>query len=355
MLWITFIVLSVITDIVGASKKAPSLTSSSLSVQQLLHDSANKWWSRRWQKARELVELEQSVEDYNGDYMATSTSEAQACRHRRLIALPLQDSFDPPMGVFSHGHLQTGDKMSLPKCFWTAINLNKAEVPWLFSVSRIPETEDNPEKDGNHHDKNPATVLVTPPRVEFCHDNKDSMIISEHIPADASGGGGGGGGANNNNNLLTMVVGGPLDFRAPPSYIFLPWWMMRALGIRPGEVVQVDLFTTTPPGSLAKLRPHTKAFAKSIAHPQAVLETELRHYSSLTKGTTIAMDYNGQRYWFDVVDCKAAPKGESVPFIKVQDCDIATDFLTDRETLAELAKKKRQQQPQQEEEHELQR
>lgn len=132
---------------------------------------------------------------------------------------------------------------------------------------------------------------------------------------------------------LDRVVGGPMDFRAPSNYVFLPWWMMRALGLQPRDVVDVKLITTVPPGSAAQLRPHSSKFAKEIANPQAVLETELKHYSALTKGSTIAFDYNGQRYWFDVVDLRTAPRGEKAPMVKVQDCDIATDFLPSKDSM----------------------
>ena len=42
--------------------------------------------------------------------------------------MPLDERFDPPVGVFSHGHVDTGDKMSLPRNFWEAIVKSKAEV-----------------------------------------------------------------------------------------------------------------------------------------------------------------------------------------------------------------------------------
>jgi hypothetical protein len=115
--------------------------------------------------------------------------------------------------------------------------------------------------------------------------------------------------------------------------------MMRSLGVRPRDIVQVDLVTAVPPGSLAKLRPHSSAFAQNIANPQAVLETELRHYSSLTRGATICLDYNKVRYWVDVVETRSAPKGEKQPFVKVQDCDIATDFLPAKDSLQKNKKK----------------
>ena len=249
----------------------------------------NKVWQNRWDRATTVALLEQQVEDYNAAWIAQSKSTAQACRHRRCLVLPLDEGFDPVVGTFSHGHVQSGDKMSLPRNFWQAIELNKAEVPWLFQVSRI---------DGVTADR----VTMTVP---------SSATTDQHVPCQA----------------LDAVVGGPLDFRAPANYVFLPWWMMRSLGLRPRDIVQVELITTVPAGSLARLRPHSSSFAKNIANPQAVLETELRHYSSLTRGSTIAFDYNDQRYWLDVVECRSAPKGEKQPLIKVQDCDIATDFL----------------------------
>jgi hypothetical protein len=259
----------------------------------------NKFIENRWRLARTLADLEQQVEDYNAEWIATSTSAAQAVRHRRLIVMPLDDRFDPPMGQFSHGHVQTGDKFSLPPCFWEAIQLNAADVPWLFSVSRIEG--------------------VTGDRVEL----KATEDITPIVPL----------------KPLDKVVGGPLDFRAPNCYVFLPLWMMRSLGLQPRDIVQVELCETVSRGSMAKFRPHSSQFAKDISNPQAVLETELRHYSSLTAGSTIAFDYNDKRYWFDVVELRSAPRGERQPMIKVQDCDIATDFLSARDVMKKKRKK----------------
>lgn len=278
----------------------PSPTLSPLSLQSGI----SKLLSRRWVKAVNLAALEQQVEDYNADWVSRAATTGEAVKHRRLICLPLDERFDPPMGVFSHKHVQTGDKMSLPACFWQAIQLNHADVPWLFRVRRI---------DG-----------VTGARVQFVEDDD---TITECKPM----------------TELDQVVGGPLDFRAPSCYVFLPWWMMRALGLRPRDIVEVEQIETVAPGSLAKLRPHSAEFAKDISNPQAVLETELRHYSSLTQGATIALDYNKKRYWFDVVELRSAPRGEKVPLIKVQDCDIATDFLTSKYVMLQQRKKKRQQ------------
>jgi hypothetical protein len=258
------------------------------------HISLGKVLGSRSERAQELAALEQEVEDYNAVWVASAGDVAESNRKRRLVCLPLDDRFDPPMGSFSHEHVQTGDKMSLPRVLWDSILTNKAEVPWLFSVSRV---------DGV---------------------SKERVDVPEQFAAEA----------------LQEVVGGPLDFRAPPNYVFLPWWMMRALGLQPRDVVDVKLITTVPSGSLAKLRPHSSKFSLEIDNPQAVLETELRHYSALTKGSTIAFDYNRKRYWFDVVELRSSPRGEKQPLVKVQDCDIATDFLPAKDALKKKQQKK---------------
>lgn len=313
LLILTFLLLLVATTEAASRATTTSRILAAESPPLSLQSGFNKWLTRRWEKASELAALEQQVEDYNADWIARASSAGEAVRHRRLICLPLDDRFDPPMGVFSHNHVQTGDKMSLPNCFWPAIQLNHADVPWLFAVQRI---------DG-----------VTGERVQYVttdpEDDAD-VTITECLPLAE----------------LDEVVGGPLDFRAPACYVFLPWWMMRALGLRPRDIVVVEQIETVAPGSLAKLRPHSAKFAKDITNPQAVLETELRHFSSLTQGSTIAFDYNKKRYWFDVVELRSAPRGEKVPMVKVQDCDIATDFLMSKDILLQQRKKKRQHQKQ---------
>jgi Ubiquitin fusion degradation protein UFD1 len=298
----------------GSTTHGASAASSSHPISMSSGNSLSKIVARRWNKAASWVEHEQQyVEDYNANVIAQASSPGQAVRHRRLICLPLDERFDPPMGMFSHRHVQSGDKMSLPSCFLKAIHLNHAEVPWLFSVSRVEG--------------------VTGPRVEFAMDQPDATddekdVITECKPL----------------RDLDQVVGGPLDFRAPNNYVFLPLWMMRALGLRPRDIVQVEQITTVEKGALAKFRPHSAQFAKDISDPRSVLETELRHYSALTQGSTIAFDYNKKRYWLDVVELRSSPRNLKVDMIKVQDCDIATDFLVSKDELYARRKKKRQQQ-----------
>eukprot|EP00535_Pseudo-nitzschia_heimii_P006512 CAMPEP_0197175024 /NCGR_PEP_ID=MMETSP1423-20130617/1353_1 /TAXON_ID=476441 /ORGANISM="Pseudo-nitzschia heimii, Strain UNC1101" /LENGTH=317 /DNA_ID=CAMNT_0042624069 /DNA_START=203 /DNA_END=1156 /DNA_ORIENTATION=- len=285
---------------------SPSPTSSSPKLSPLPKENGFvRLAKQHYKKARELALIEQQVEDFNARWVAASKDRAEATSKRRLICLPLDERFDPPMNMFSHGHIQTGDKISLPKCFMTTIKENKAEVPWLFKVSRI---------DGDGSDDK---MFHTVERV-------DVDVVSKGFAGEAN---------------LKELVAGPLDCRAPSNFCFLPWWMMRALGLKPLDLVDVQLVTTIPPGSMAKFRPHSSDFANDISNPQAVMETELRHYSSLTKGSTIAFDYNGKRYWFDVEELRAAPKGEKQNMVKVQDCDLATDFLVSKDILKEKRRK----------------
>lgn len=254
--------------------------------------------STKWSNARNLALLEQSVEDYNAqEIVAPAPNALSAILRRRLIVLPLDETlFDPPAGVFSHGHVQTGDKMSLPRNFWTAIQKSGAEVPWLFQVSRIEG--------------------VTGARVEYPNSLK-------RLHCD--------------DPKLDKVVGGAIDFRSPANYVFLPRWMMIALGLKPRDVVDVSLIQTVPAGSAVKLRPHSTEFVQ-IGNHQAVLETELKHYSALTAGSTIPFDYNNKRYYFDVVDLRSAPRGERVEHSKLQDCNIIAEFIRPKDQLKQKMK-----------------
>lgn len=93
----------------------------------------NNAFQERLETSSSLAMLEQSVEDYNAQLVATLPNPNV---ERRLICLPLDERFDPPMGIFSHGHVQTGDKMSVPRNFWKAIQSTEAEVSWQYLVAR---------------------------------------------------------------------------------------------------------------------------------------------------------------------------------------------------------------------------
>ncbi|KAG7372493.1 ubiquitin fusion degradation protein UFD1 [Nitzschia inconspicua] len=276
-----FLLLTCIT-LSRAHATSGSKPSIPISLQQ---SGIGKAFYNRIDRANELAALEQQVEDHNALLVATANTRLEANSRRRLICLPLNEKFNPPMGQFSHNHVQNGDKLSVPRNFAEAFREGGFEVPFLLKVSRVEG--------------------VTKPMVE------DDRIDNDTTPS----------------RPLEEVVGGPLDFRAPSNYCFLPLWMMRAMRLHPRDIVDVKVTTTVPAGTMAKFRPHSSDFNKDISNPRAVLETELRHYSALTRGSTIAFDYNGKRYWVDVEELRMEPRGEKAPMVKVQDCDLATDFL----------------------------
>ncbi|KAI2491335.1 Ubiquitin fusion degradation protein UFD1 [Fragilaria crotonensis] len=303
---IGFVLFLGTTSVSGSTSPDPILS---------LQSSLTKMLKNRLAIASELASLEQKVEDFNARCVASSASPSMASSRRRLICMPLDERFDPPMGVFSHNHVQTGDKMSVPRVFWNAIELNKAEVPWLMQVTRV---EDDDYRI-NSSSASSSSIIKERNDDDEDEDDDDEVtgVSTSTTPTTTT-----------TTTILPRVAGCPLDFRAPMNYCFLPWWMMRAMGLDPRDVVDVKLLLNTiPPGSAAQLRPHSSEFAKDIANPQAVLETELKHYSSLTRGSVVAFDYNGKRYWFDVVELRSAPRGEKCDMVRVQDCDIATDFL----------------------------
>jgi hypothetical protein len=120
--------------------------------------------------------------------------------------------------------------------------------------------------------------------------------------------------------------------------------MFRALRLRPGDVLLAGLRGEVPAGGKVALRPlsYPKELAESepldgvpigdgkdfvkVGSPQAVLETELKHYSTLSSPSLISLVYNGKRYYFEVAETRDA-KGRKVDGVKVQDCDVQVEFL----------------------------
>jgi len=116
--------------------------------------------------------------------------------------------------------------------------------------------------------------------------------------------------------------------------------VIRSLGIRPGDVVRVELLRELKMGGLVKMRPLTFShkgkgdddtpigtggdFLK-ISNHQAVLETELKHYSTITPGTTISFVYNGCRYYFEVVETWTAGRKWNGG-VRAMDADIRVEF-----------------------------
>ncbi|CAN0516277.1 unnamed protein product, partial [Ectocarpus sp. 8 AP-2014] len=81
---------------------------------------------------------------------------------------------------------------------------------------------------------------------------------------------------------LSAVACSILDARSPEQFVFMPDWMMKALRLRPRDIVLYRHKDLTKASKIV-LQPHSSAFLKMSNH-QAVMETELRHYSAITRG-----------------------------------------------------------------------
>eukprot|EP00922_Rhytidocystis_sp_ex-Travisia-forbesii_P042379 GHVS01063307.1.p1 GENE.GHVS01063307.1~~GHVS01063307.1.p1 ORF type:complete len:263 (-),score=16.73 GHVS01063307.1:74-862(-) len=216
----------------------------------------------RWSRARSLTNAEQCVEDAN----RLETNYDTLVRY--YVVMPLTNLFQPPIGHFSHGHVLQGDKISLPRSMLDLIIHRKVEVPWQFALRTTPSS---------------------------------------------------GGIQQQTRNISSSV----LDFRSPENYVFIPQWMMTHLKLRARDVVQCEL-VKLPEAVTLMLRPHSDDFF-GIPRHRAVMENRLRHYSSLTRGSTIVLKHNGKEYLLDVVDITSG--GLSLSMASIQDCDVATTFL----------------------------
>lgn len=80
---------------------------------------------------------------------------------------------------------------------------------------------------------------------------------------------------------------GVLEFSAEEGVCHLPVWMMNNLCLEEGSDIILRNMNLKK-GSFVSFRPHEIAFVM-LSDPKAILEQELRHYSVLHKGDTIAI------------------------------------------------------------------
>ncbi|KAG5185924.1 ubiquitin fusion degradation protein UFD1-domain-containing protein [Tribonema minus] len=266
----------------------------------------------------QLAELEQELEDIN------VMNKYDRKMDRLLLVMPLTDSFEPAVGQFGHGHLQTSDRVSLPQSVLKEVQHRKLEFPWQFEIQRV-------------HRRGPGDYLP----VELSMPTRDDLAGRTEMPQ------------------LSRVTCSPLDARAPEQYIFIPDWMMKSLRLKPRDIVQLR-YKNLPQSTGCV---HLQAHSESAATSHAVLEEELRHYSSLTAGTTISFVFNPQgaelggakgakgkakkgvgarrEVKINVVQCVDAG-GRAVESVCIQDADVGTDWL---KPLDKLKKKKAAAQP----------
>lgn len=94
---------------------------------------------------------------------------------------------------------------------------------------------------------------------------------------------------------------------------------MKTLGALKGDILKLNNVYLSR-GTFVKLQPQSMNFL-DITDPRAVLENTLRHFSAMTCGDIIAIDYNDTIYEVLVLETK--PSGAS---ISIYDTDLEVDF-----------------------------
>ncbi|KAI8062201.1 ubiquitin fusion degradation protein UFD1-domain-containing protein [Gongronella butleri] len=115
---------------------------------------------------------------------------------------------------------------------------------------------------------------------------------------------------------------GVLEFVAEEGRAYLPQWMMRTLGLEPGQLLEIKN-TTLALGSFVRIQPQSTNFL-DISDPKAVLENALRNFSTLTLGDVIEINYNNKIYEIKVLDVK--PHFEEHGGISIVETDLEVDF-----------------------------
>jgi len=111
---------------------------------------------------------------------------------------------------------------------------------------------------------------------------------------------------------------GVLEFVAEEGRCYLPYWMMKNLLLKEGEIIQVQ-YTNLGIAKFAKFQPQSVDFLE-ISNPKAVLENSLRNFATLTKGDVISINYNEKDYELCILETRP---GNAVSIIE---CDMDVDF-----------------------------
>ncbi len=111
---------------------------------------------------------------------------------------------------------------------------------------------------------------------------------------------------------------GVQEFTAEEGLAYLPYWVMKHLGLAEGSVAVVRQ-TDMLPGTFAKIQPHSKDFL-DISNPRAVLEKHLRDYSCMTTGDVFQFTYNDKKFAFNVLEVRP---GNAVSIVET---DMNVDF-----------------------------
>ncbi|KAI0562711.1 Ubiquitin fusion degradation protein UFD1 [Gracilaria domingensis] len=116
---------------------------------------------------------------------------------------------------------------------------------------------------------------------------------------------------------------GVQEFIAEEGHANVPYWLMQNLLVSEGGMITIRN-ANLPKGNFVKFQPQTSDFLK-IFNPKAVLEATLRSFTCLTKGDSIAINYNNKVYYIDVLE--VAP-GEAISIIET---DVNVEFAAPKD------------------------
>jgi ubiquitin fusion degradation protein 1 len=97
---------------------------------------------------------------------------------------------------------------------------------------------------------------------------------------------------------------GVLEFSAEEGSCFLPYWMMQNLLLEAGSLLTIKN-VSLPKATFVKFQPQSVDFL-DISNPKAVLETQLRNFSCVTKSDHLCIHFNGRKYYMEVKEVKPA-------------------------------------------------
>ncbi|KAF9075182.1 ubiquitin fusion degradation protein UFD1-domain-containing protein [Rhodocollybia butyracea] len=123
----------------------------------------------------------------------------------------------------------------------------------------------------------------------------------------------------NPSNPAAETHAGVLEFIAEEGVVYLPYWMMKTLRLNEGDPIRIT-GAELPKGQLVKLQAQSVHFLELSDH-KAVLEKELRNFSTLTQGDIIEICYN--TIVFGILVMETTPGGGGIDIL---DTDLSVDF-----------------------------
>jgi hypothetical protein len=214
---------------------------------------------------------------------------------RDLIILPF--SARQSKSVFNPGFdARNSDKCSFPASIGKYINQNRLEAPWMFKIVR--------KRGVNSIGYNGDNGIVLTEDVKKISDTTMSSKREVYVSV--------------------------YDFNSLENYLFVPDWVLAAVGATAGDTVRIEWQSSLQAASHVILKPmaantanaaSTVIWSKDSAPVSSQLETTLSQFSVVTNGTTIAIRLGEEEQFVSVI---AVENAQGVPMKAgaVQDSDV---------------------------------